>query len=136
MNCAIIGCPDYADNVWLFTNIPVEEMVIYSPSSEYYMHKVEITDSDLYAEIITRFPILSSAIVFLDLNKFMSCYNKSEKTPEAMKLSIIEENIVFTCNELSVVCGSLLPEFTATLYSSLFERSVIKTENPYIQKLS
>lgn len=131
----IIGCPKVPDTTFIASNIPIEEMEIYEPTADYYIHKCDITDIEYYSLLVSKFPVLKDNVIYLNTAKFLSAFNKFVKDLDITEMLLVNDKIVLKCLDQEFVIGDLISEFTSNLYYNTWESGLVKGEQPYIKIL-
>lgn len=129
---AILGIPvdGYAPGVFLFTNIPPEEMEFYEPSPEYWLHHVRILDTEFLDDLYKRFPCLRSVTACLDTNALLSVVNK-RSGDESVTVDVGADKRLYVSTTqkngapLVLACGDLLTDYTACRYHDLYEHRLV-----------
>lgn len=127
----IIGCPKVSDTTFIASNIPVEEMEIYEPTADYYIHKCDITDIEYYSILVTKFPVLKENVVYINTAKFLSSFNKFVKDLDLTEMVLKNNEVILRCMEQEFVIGNLISEFTSNLYYNTWEFGLVKCESPF-----
>ena len=127
----VIGCPDLADNEFLYSNIKLEEMEYYEPDSAYYIHRVELCDSDFFNDLVIRYPVFKDSTWMLYTDKLTSFINKHTGPLENIKIYVdgVSVNISVDTKEssepLSGSIGELISEYTASQYLRVFNSALV-----------
>lgn len=101
----------------IFTNISMDEAIIYEPNTKQFIHTVKLKDMEFVKWFFESFPVLKEHNCFLDIRKFMSTYNKIKKD----KAQLVEtDGVLFmTGDKLNVECGYLITDDTVALYDNI-----------------
>ena len=134
MTQIVIGCPVYGerDDVFIFTNVPYDDIEIYESDPEKYFHEVTVKDRQLLDQLYLLFPVLKECTLLFDSRLFMSGFNKSTKNILDAKLYLSGQGLVFECGEISVTCGRLLSAFMADQYHKIFQTGLPPEEDPIL----
>ena len=130
MTKVIVGCQEFKRNEFLFTNIKLDEIQMYEPDPDYFIHKVEIFDTNFMDDLFERFPFFKEAICILYTDKILSTINKHVGSLEEIKTVFINNHydvIVKTSEHtpLAVTCADLISPYDATQYVTLFQQSLV-----------
>lgn len=127
----VIGCPDLADNEFLYSNIKLEEMEYYEPDSSYYIHRVELCDSDFFNDLIERYPVFKTCTWMLYTDKLTSYINKHVGELKDIKIYVEDVKIMISVNPkdsnepLIGEIGELISEYTASQYLHVFNSALV-----------
>ena len=131
MTKVVIGCPDLADNEFLYSNIKLEEMEYYEPDSAYYIHLVELNDSEFFSDLIERYPVFKDTTWMLYTDKFMSFVNKHDGELKDIKIMVDGADIRISVwpkdakEPLEGSIGEIISEYSATQYLRVFNASKV-----------
>lgn len=130
MTKVIVGCPGLANNVFLFTNIKLEEIEFYEPNAAYFLHEVEIKDADFLEDLFEQFELFKKATFILYTDKFLATYAKHVGPISEIKMALHDKDISLSVNTknntpLVVNCGELISEYTASQYKRVFDEAKI-----------
>ena len=131
MTKVVIGCPDLADNEFIFSNIKLEEMEYYEPDSAYYIHRVELNDSEIVNDLFERYPIFKDTTWMLYTDKFLSCVNKHVGDLNDIKITT-EGATVFVSVKIKdqeepfvSEMGEIISEYMTSQYLRVFNTAVV-----------
>ena len=130
MTKVIVGCPGLPNNMFLFTNIKLEEIEFYEPDAAYFLHEVEIKDSEFIEDLFEQFDLFKKATFVLYTDKFLATYAKHVGPVSEIKMSLHDKDISLCVNTkdntpLVVDCGELISEYTASQYKRVFDAAKI-----------
>lgn len=122
----IVGCPELADNVFIYSNVPLEDMEYFEPDANYYFHKVEILDTEFLETLISKFTIFKTATFMLYADKFLAALGKHVGSLDTISLTADNIDILITVHqkdesELTVKCGEIISAYTASRYNQVFD---------------
>lgn len=102
----------------LFTNISMDEALLYEPNVEQYIHSVTIKDEAFSEWLYNEFPLLKDSNCLLDVRAFMTGVNKI-KNGEIM---LLEDSgtISLIGDEQQYECGTTVTDDTVNIYWSIF----------------
>ena len=126
MPYVIIGCPKLKDNQFIFTNVDTNEAEIYEANCEQYFHLVTIRNYPWLDILFSQYPVLQDSVLFLDVRTFMSCLNKSDKSLNRSKLTLVGQELFFECDDILVPCGLLITSFLSEQYYAYYEAGIPK----------
>lgn len=85
---------NYRSNRWIFSNIPLERLVGYSPKVDDRIHEVKFKD-ELYTRLYEHFPVLTTKNLYIHLDRFLKIFNKFKIDEGKVKLDIDDNGLYF-----------------------------------------
>jgi hypothetical protein len=130
MTKVIVGCPGLPDNVFIYCNIPKEEMEYFEPNANYYMHMVQFLDPDFFEDLIEKFPIFKNTTFLLYTDKLLSAIGKHSGDLSTMKMYDNGVKIFISVAQkdesiLEVECGEIISAHLAMQYKHVFDEHKI-----------
>jgi len=108
------------DDKLLFTNISINDIMVYEPNTDQYMHSVLLKDPLFMEWIYATFPLLKEYKCIIDIRTFMAALNKTKDAYNTATLSLGGSDICITTSTNSVVCGQILDDETIEAYLRVF----------------
>lgn len=136
MSHAVFGIPELKDNQILFTNVSPDKIEIYESEPNYFFHLVTLKEDRFCNLLFNLYPVLKTHIVILNVREFMSCINKSINKLEQSKITLSGQDFIFSCEELSTVCGLLTSEYIADHYYQIYQGGIPEGDEPYHTNLT
>ena len=129
----------------MFSNVPLETMLVYDDSPEYCFHEVMIRDLDFVADFYKRFPILKNHPCFIRVVDFLSTFTKNKDIDKSV-MAIDDEDITLsydtvdstTKEETTTVnsIGSIITPVEADMYTNVYRSGKIVSDDPYSIKIN
>lgn len=112
---------DYND--MFFTNVSEEDILIYTPNTENYIHRVIVKDEGFMQWFFETFPALTVESCILYIRPFLAALNKTKSEYKDLKLEIVGSKLFLTTEESGKVdCGTILGPEVLSIYGALFYR--------------
>lgn len=126
MTKVIVGCPSLPDNVFIYCNIPKEEMEYFEPNANYYIHMVQLLDPDFFEDLIEQFPIFKNTTFLLYTDTMLSAVGKHAGDLTTLKLYNKNEKIFISVvqkdeTQIEVECGEIISAHLASQYKHVFD---------------
>lgn len=131
MTKVVIGCPDLADNEFIYSNIKLEEMEYYEPDSAYFIHRVELNDSEFFNDLVERYPVFKDTTWMLYTDKLTSFVNKHIGTLNEMLITVDGINVIISVKvkdqeePLVGEIGEIISEYMASQYLRVFNTALV-----------
>lgn len=140
MTKMVVGASPDADNIFYMSNISLHDIMFYEPTPDYYIHKVELKDTEFLAELMERMPVFYTYIFVLYTDKFLSGIAKiMPGYLNDTKLEVVDGMLILTVKtkdgDHHVQCGEMLDIFTVQKYVDVFEASRIQQPGGHIDQL-
>jgi hypothetical protein len=120
MPYAIFGLSDSQESTTIiFTNISLDEAIIYEPTSEQYVHMVSLKDIEFVTWLYNSFPILKQHKCILDIKKFLSVMNKVKN--ENVVIELDGTSLVIIATKIKEVCGTIVDDSIVNTYKNIFD---------------
>ena len=146
MTKVIVGCPGLPDNIFIYSNITIEDMEYFEPNANYYLHQVEFLDSEFFEDLVEQFPVFKDTTFMLYTDKFLSVVGKHVGDLSNLKMDVRGSDVVISASAkdgslLEASCGEMISAHLANQYLRVFEEyrvdPIISKEKdllPIIQK--
>lgn len=108
------------DDAMIFTNISLDDIMLYEPNTDKYIHTVLLKDRSFLDWIYETFPILKEHKCILDVRQFMTALNKSSDKYSSAKLELCDNSITITTTNGTIPCGSVIDDEIVTAYMKIF----------------
>ena len=118
MTYALFGMYDDRDTI-MFTNISMDEAIIYEPKAAQYIHRVTLKDKTYVEWLYNLFPVLCEFPCIIDVNKLLLVLNKTGKDYHGVVLAREDSTIVVSGKDAMEVCGTVLDEHVASMYHAI-----------------
>lgn len=114
-------------NTWYMTNISLDEVTIYSPSTEHVIHEIVFVDTEPLTMITSRFPLLNKMVGCIDVSKVCGAMNKYKgATPLDLKVAQNGIDVEIVGDDFVGIVGRLsAPEIVST-YVSLLDNHICR----------
>ncbi len=130
MTKVVIGCPELNNNEFIFSNIKLEEIRMYEPDPAYFIHKVEVLETQFMNDLFEVFPFFKDTCCLLYSDKFLSTIGKHVGKVSEIQIFINNEQIdlcVMTSNKTPFVmtCAEIISEHDAMQYKKVFDNALV-----------
>lgn len=130
MTKVVVGCPELKDNEFIFSNIKLEEIQMYEPDPAFFIHRVEVLETQFMNDLFELFPFFKDTCCLLYSDKFLSTIGKHVGKLSEIQIFMNNENIdicVITSNKtpLVVTCAEIISEHDALQYKRVFDSALI-----------
>lgn len=105
----------------IFTNISVDDALIYEPNSTQYIHKVTVKDEEYMKWLTGLIKYSKDYDVILDTRMFMNIINKTKKG-NRIEFGTVCIDLVMYTDDVSVQCGRLLDKSVSSIYETIFHQ--------------
>lgn len=126
MTKVVVGCPGVPENMFIYCNIPKEEMEYYEPDASYYLHLVEFLDTEFFEDLTEQFPIFKDTTFLFYTDKFLSAVGKHTGDLSTLKMhnsgaTIFVSVVLKDESVLEVECGEIISAHLALQYKHIFD---------------
>ena len=130
----IIGGEPDKENVFYFSNIELEEIDMYEQDLSKYVHKVTIYNEDILNALNTICPLFKDHVLHIDTKAFLSALTKEAKNEYHFETTNTNKVILTSATSYYEV-GTMISNFIASMYVSLFNQSEITHEDQWHRNL-
>ena len=130
----MLGDPNLSD-VFMFSNVDVDTMLIYDDSAKYGFARVVMKNKKFLEDFYTRFGVIKTIPCVINVVDFIATLTKNKDINEVgIKMEDSYIYMSYTDNNITIwkKVADIVPRIVADMYFTIWKSGLVTSEDPYI----